>query len=85
MIKKFKNNRNIVSVSLGDHLVFGEDDGRLLTPKALHRRMKYWHDEMGAIALHWRQIRHHIKHGVFFAESGLKQPFEIIKNNLDWD
>ena len=84
-MKKFKNNGNIVSVSLGDHLVFGEDDGRLLTPEALHRRMKYWHDEMGAIALHWRQIRHRIKHGRFFSESGLKQSFDIIKNNLDWD
>ena len=40
---------------------------------------------MGAIALHWRQIRYHIKHGLFFAESGLKQPLDRIKNNLEWD
>ena len=65
-MEKFKNNRNIVSVSLDDHLLFGEDDGRLLTPDALHQRMKYCHDEMGAITLHWRQIRHSIKHGRFF-------------------
>ena len=25
---------------MGGHLVFGEDDGRLLTPGALHRRVK---------------------------------------------
>ena len=85
MIKKFTNNKNIASVSFGDHLVFGEGDGKLLTPETLNRRMKYWHNEMGAIALHWRQIRYHIKHGLFFAESGLKQPLDRIKNNLEWD
>ena len=40
MMIKLKNNRNIASVSWSDHLVFGEDDGRLLTPGALHRRVK---------------------------------------------
>jgi len=84
-MKKFKNNKNIASVSWGDHLVFGEDDGRLLTPEALHRRMKYWHNEMGAIALHWRQIRSIIKSGHFFAATGLKHPLEKIKNDLVWD
>ena len=34
MMIKLKNNRNIASVSWSDHLVFGEDDGRLLTPGA---------------------------------------------------
>ena len=37
---KLKNNRNIASVSWSDHLVFGEDDGRLLTPGALLSKSK---------------------------------------------
>ena len=76
-----KNNRKIASVSWGDHLVFGEGDGRLSTPDALQRRMRCWHDEMGATALHWRQIRSTMS-GHFFAEAGRKYPLEKIKNDL---
>ena len=79
-----KNNRKIASVSWGDHLVFGEGDGRLSTPDALQRRMKCWHDEMGATSLHWRQIRSTMS-GHFFAEAGRKYPLEKIKNDLGWD
>ena len=39
---------NIVSVSWGDHLSFGEGDGRLDTPEKLRRRMPVWRDELGA-------------------------------------
>jgi len=52
-----KNFRNIVSVSWGDHLLFGEGDGRLTTPKALKRRMKRWCKELGACSIHWLQNR----------------------------
>jgi hypothetical protein len=45
---------NIVSVSWGDHLVFGEGEGRLATAKAIARRMKRWRKELGADTLHWR-------------------------------
>jgi hypothetical protein len=33
---------NIVSVSWGDHLTFGEGDGRLDTPDKVVRRMRAW-------------------------------------------
>lgn len=45
---------NIVSVSWGDHLVFGEGDGRLASSKAISRRMKCWRNELGVDTLHWR-------------------------------
>ena len=48
---------NIVSVSWGDHLIFGEGDGRLETLDALHRRMQNWKTELGAGILHWRCTR----------------------------
>ena len=49
--------RNIVSVSWGDHLVFGESDGLLDTPDSLRRRMEVWRDDLKAGTLHWRQQR----------------------------
>jgi hypothetical protein len=45
---------NIVSVSWGDHLVFGEGEGRLASAKNIARRMKRWRKELGADTLHWR-------------------------------
>jgi hypothetical protein len=39
---------NIVSVSWGDHLFFGEGDGRLDSLPAVRRRMQSWKDELGA-------------------------------------
>ena len=40
--------RNVVSVSWGDHLTVGEGDGRLATLGALRRRMERWRDDLGA-------------------------------------
>ena len=52
--------RNIVSVSWGDHLIFGEGDGRLATPDAVARRLVVWRDRLGAAAIHWRMLRSRI-------------------------
>ena len=76
--------KNIVSVSWGDHLMFGEGDGKLSTPEMLQRRMGRWHDELGATRLHWRELRS-VMSGHFFAEDDRNQPIEKIKNNLTWD
>src|SRR3990172_3352014 len=46
---------NVISVSWGDHLVFGEGAGRLATPDDLARRMDAWRDELGATSMHWRE------------------------------
>jgi hypothetical protein len=48
---------NIVSVSWGDHLIFGEGDGRLDTPEAVQRRMHCWREELKATTIHWRVPR----------------------------
>jgi hypothetical protein len=53
--------RNVVSVSWGDHLTFGEGDGRLATLDAVRRRMERWRDDLNATILHWRLNRAHVK------------------------
>lgn len=45
---------NIASVSWGDHLVFGEGDGRLDSPESVQRRMLRWREDLGVEMVHWR-------------------------------
>ncbi len=75
---------NIVSVSWYDHLMFGEGDGRLLTPEALRRRMAVWRDELGAEAMHWRSARVDIE-GSFHIGDGGEHPLWFIAHGIDWD
>lgn len=74
---------NIASVSWGDHLVFGEDDGRLTSPDALKRRMKRWRDDLGVKIIHWRHLRTHIK-GHFHAAKGRKHPLFTQSKKVIW-
>ena len=75
---------NIVSVSWGDHLTFGEGDGRLATPDALLRRMERWRNELNAAILHWRVNRTHIK-GHYSAARGRKHSLRAQDRNLGWN
>jgi hypothetical protein len=75
---------NIVSVSWGDHLSFGEADGRLDTPDRLARRVRAWRDELGARSLHWRMLRARIP-GTFEAAPGYRHPSETAARVLEWD
>jgi len=75
---------NIVSVSWGDHLTFGEGDGRLVTPDALLRRMEHWKDELNAATVHWRLTRTHIK-GHYYAARGRRHPLRDQDRNLGWN
>jgi hypothetical protein len=75
--------QNIVSVSWGDHLTFGEGDGRLASLEALQRRMESWRDELGAFIVHWRIIRVYIK-GHYYAAKGYKHPFRGQDRGLGW-
>jgi hypothetical protein len=75
---------NIVSVSWGDHLSFGEGDGRLDTPEKLQRRLPVWRDELGADALHWRMLRKRIP-GTYSAAPGYRHPSETAARGLGWD
>jgi hypothetical protein len=74
---------NIASVSWGDHLTFGEGDGRLASLEALQRRMESWRDELGAFIVHWRIIRAYIK-GHYYAAKGYKHPFRAQDRGLGW-
>ena len=75
---------NIVSVSWGDHLSFGEGDGRLDTPEKLQRRLPVWRDELGASALHWRMLRSRIP-GTYSAAPGYRHPSDTAAGGLAWD
>jgi len=75
---------NVVSVSWGDHLSFGEGDGRLDTPEKLRRRLSVWRDELGAGAVHWRMLRSRIA-GTYSAAPGYRHPSETAATRLGWD
>ena len=77
-------NDNVISVSWGDHLTFGEGDGVLGTPMAVARRMARWRDELSAGALHWRYLRAHLE-GEFYAAKGYRHPTQKGAENIDWD
>jgi len=76
--------QNIVSVSWGDHLTFGEGDGRLASLDALQRRMERWRDDLNAAILHWRLNRAHVK-GHYYAARGRKHSLRAQDRNLGWD
>src|SRR5262245_30594974 len=76
--------KNIVSVSWGDHLSFGQGDGKLDTPEKLQRRLPVWRDELGAGALHWRMLRARIP-GTYSAAPGYRHPSESAARRLGWD
>jgi hypothetical protein len=75
---------NIVSVSWGDHLSFGEGDGRLDTPEKVERRLPVWRDALGARSLHWRMLRARIP-GTYSAAPGYRHPSETAASCLSWD
>jgi hypothetical protein len=75
---------NIVSVSWGDHLIFGEGDGRLHTTAALVRRMQKWCGDLSARLILWRCTRDRIK-GRFYQGKGYKHFYRAGKSHVDWD
>ncbi len=82
-MEKLKNH-NIASVSLGDHLIFGEGDGRLDTVPALHRRMRRWKTDLGAQIIHWRCTRDKIN-GKFFQGKGYQHFYKSRTHAIQWD
>jgi len=49
--------KNIANCSWGDHLTFGDGDGKLHSVDSLERRMDVWQTQLGADTVHWRQGR----------------------------
>ncbi len=82
-MEKLKNH-NIASVSLGDHLIFGEGDGRLDTVPALRRRMRRWKTDLGAQIIHWRCTRDKIN-GKFFQGKGYQHFYKSRTHAIQWD
>ena len=76
--------RNVVSVSWGDHLTFGQADGRLATLEALQRRMERWKVDLNVGIVHWRLIRAYIK-GHYYAARGRDHPLRGQDSEIDWD
>ena len=74
---------NVISVSWGDHLIFGEGDGRLDTPDAVFRRMKCWREELKATTIHWRVPRSQLGGEFYFAKDYPRTLEE--QETLDWD
>jgi hypothetical protein len=81
---KVSERQNIVSVSWGDHLVFGVGDGKLATIEAFTRRMQCWNQELNAGIIHWRCTRERIK-GRFYASRGYRHFFKAEKPEIDWN
>ena len=75
---------NIVSVSFGDHLIFGEGDGRLDSVLALRRRMRRWKTDLGARIIHWRCTRKQIK-GKFFQGKGYRHFSKSRPRATQWN
>ncbi|HLF88764.1 MAG TPA: hypothetical protein VI451_07475 [Anaerolineales bacterium] len=74
---------NIVSVSWGDHLIFGEGEGRLDTPVAVYHRMQCWREELNATTIHWRVPRHDLD-GKFYSAKDYPQT-QVESGQVEWD
>ena len=81
---KKRKKHNIVSVSLGDHLIFGEGDGRLDSVPALRRRMRKWKTDLGARIIHWRCTRDKIN-GKFFQGKGYRHFSKSRTRAIQWN
>ena len=75
---------NIVNVSWGDHLTFGEGEGRLADLVGLKGRMERWRDELSAATVHWRLTRTYIK-GHYYAARGRRHPLRHQDRSLEWN
>jgi len=77
-------NSNIASVSWGDHLIFGEGDGRLDSLSAVRRRMRKWKTDLGVAMIHWRCTQDKIK-GKYFQAKGYRHFYQSRIRAIQWD
>ena len=75
---------NIVSVSWGDHLIFGKGDGRLRTLDAFGRRLVNWKKHLNAGIIHWRCTRDRIN-GRFYQGKGYQHFYQSAISQIEWD
>jgi len=77
--------RNIASVSWPDYLVFGEDGSKPDTVERLRRDMQRWRDELGARAVHWREVRTRIREARWYAPRGNPRIQRCKIRSIRWD
>ncbi len=75
---------NMISVSWGDHLVFGEGDGRLDTSAAVRRRIQKWQSDLKAGTILWRSTRDKIK-GRYQQAKGYRHFSQSRRETVPWD
>ena len=75
--------QNIISVSWGDHLIFGHGDGRLATPDAVARRLVVWRDRLGAATIHWRMLRSRVPYRLQAGGGILAQPVGEVGHGVE--
>lgn len=76
---------NIVSVSWGDHLEFGEGDGALDSPGAIERSMDRWRDKLEAGIVLWREARLMRKYARRFSTPDVTGRAFAARPQLDMD
>lgn len=74
--------QNWISVSWGDHLEFGEGEGRLDTPDKLRKRAEVWSKELGVQTILWRENRTRRDGWVYQAG---RDPRPVSDVRPDWD
>jgi len=75
--------KNIMSVSWTDHLIFGKGEDRLKTPEILDKHIKIWRDELNADTIYWRLLRKYID-GSYHIGRGYKSKF-TCSYNIGWN
>ena len=75
---------NMVSVSWGDHLIFGEGDGRLDSPVAVSRRMHKWKTDLDSGTILWRCTRDKIR-GRYQQAKGYRHFYLSRREDVPWD
>ena len=73
---------NIISVSWGDHLAFGNRESKLDEPGQLEERIKCWKKEFNVGYVLWREQRSALS-GHFYSAHGYKKL--ALQNDIAWD
>jgi hypothetical protein len=74
--------QNVGSVSWGDHLLFGTNDGRLNTPHLFERRLNQWKKKLGINTILWREKKTGLSF-YFSVGKGYKGP--TFREKVLWD
>ena len=74
--------KNIASVSWGDHLLFGQGEGKLDTPKSFEKQLVQWKKHLNISTILWRETKTGSSFD-FFSARGHK--YTHFKKSVNWD